>query len=120
MNKTKVTSRHFRLEWNCSIIELLEFFAAVSKVTIKACYFRANIGEIYLSVRGLENQSNLYGEMLTDFEVVEDVLHEWRKKIRILATLSRKPNPENNWHGQWIDLKTITLETQAENSKKSF
>lgn len=105
MCKQKETRRHFKLEWNCSTAELLEFFEAVKKVTSQAIYFRANFGEIYLSVKGAENESNIYGEMLTDFETVEDVLHEWRKKIRILRTLSRRPMPEKYWHGQWIDLR---------------
>lgn len=106
MTKPKEKTRHFKLEWNCTREELLEFFQAIKKVTTQATYCRARIGEIYLSVKGLENESNLYGEMLTNFDTAEDVLHEWRKKIRILKNLSSRPTPEKTWKVNWIDLHT--------------
>ena len=104
MTKQKEKRRYFKLEWNCSTAELIEFYEAVKKVTSQAICFRANFGEIYLCVKGVDNESNLYGEMLTDFETIEDVLHEWRKKIRLLRTLTRRPTPEKYWRGQWSNL----------------
>lgn len=108
MKKAKTTTRHFKLDWDCTLDELREFFRAVRRVTAKASYFRGGIGEIYLSVTGAESESDLYGVMLTSEDTAEDVLHEWRKKIRLLKTLSRKPQPEKRWRGAWIEIKPET------------
>lgn len=87
--KAKERTRHYRLDWNCTRRELHEFFAAVLQVATRGDYFHAQIGEIYLSVTGADDECNLYGESLTDERTVEDVLHEWRGKIRVLRTLAR-------------------------------
>jgi hypothetical protein len=104
-DKPKIKTRHFRLDMGVtSSAEQQKFFQAIKKVSIKAEYFRAQIGEIYLSIKGLENESNLYGEMLTDFQTVEDVLHEWRKNIEIVRQLDRRPQPEIRYVGRWLEI----------------
>lgn len=35
MSKLKEKIRHFKLDWNCTREELLDFFQAVAKVTIR-------------------------------------------------------------------------------------
>lgn len=106
-DKPKTRTRHFRLEWNCSPDELKEFFSLVRERSVRASYYRAQIGELYLSVTGAFNDSNLYGEMLSDHPTVEDLLHEWRHKIRLLKTLTGRPQPELRWRASWIDLHAL-------------
>ncbi len=109
MSKQKYKTRYFRLEWNCTCNEFYEFLQAVKKVSIKASYFRAQIGEIYLSVKGLSDESDLYGNRLFDVETIEDVLFNYRKQIRVLGTLVSKPKPELNYTSVWIDLGNLPL-----------
>lgn len=98
--KAKITSRHYKLCWDCSVDELKSFYRAVASVVVSGAIFRAGIGEFYLSVRGVDSSRE-------EIETIEDVLHKFRRQIRIERNLSGKPKPERRWRGIWIDLKKL-------------
>lgn len=104
--KAKITSRHYKLSWDCSIDELKSFYRAAADVIVSGAIFRAGIGELYLSVRGVDTSRE-------DIETIEDVLHKFRRQIRIEKTLSCKPKPERRWRGTWIDLEKLTAENHS-------
>ena len=105
--RPKISRRHFRLDWNCTHAELLEFFRRLKEMTIEAEYFRGQIGELYLSVKAELRESDLYGVPYFEMETVEDLLFDYRKKLPVLKTLVKKPLPERIWGGAWIDIHRI-------------
>ena len=104
----KISSRHYKLDWNnCTLEELKHFFRGLCGVIVSGDYFRPGIGELYLSVRGIETDRE-------EIKTVEDILHDFRRKIVIVKNLSRRPNPQKRWHGEWIDLKKLVEADRAD------
>jgi len=92
-----IETRHYLFEWNTA--ENLEAFLANLKNTSKEIKtFRGNIGEIYISVTGIFDGSDIL-----DIETTECIIHQYTKKgMKKLREYERKPSPQRFFSSDWI------------------
>lgn len=92
-----IETRHYLFEW--STPETLKSFLEDLKKTSKSIKtFRGNIGEIYISVKGVFDGSDVL-----NIETTEDILNNWRKKgMKRLREYERKPSPQRSFRGDWV------------------
>lgn len=94
-----IETRHFLFEWG-SADALRQFLDALKKTSKEIKIFRGNIGEIYISIKGIFDGSDVL-----NIETTEDILHDFRKKgMKRIREFSRKPSPQRSFRGDWISI----------------
>lgn len=92
-----IETRHYLFEWNTA--ENLKSFLTDLKKTSKSIKtFRGNIGEIYVSIKGIFDGSDVL-----NIGTTEDIIYgTYRKSMKILKEYDRKPSPQRYFKGDWV------------------
>ena len=99
MSASYIKTRHFLLEW--STAQALGVFIEHTKnVCSTFSIFRANFGEIYLSITGPYDPN-----CELDINTFDGVLDDHRQEITVLREFFRKPRPQNSFKGEWVKYK---------------
>ena len=94
-----IETRHYLFEWSTS--ETLKAFLDDLKKTSKSIKtFRGNIGEIYVSIKGIFDGSDVL-----NIETTEDIIYQYAKKgMKRLREYERKPSPQRSFRGDWVSV----------------
>ncbi len=92
-----IETRHYLFEWSTS--ETLKAFLDDLKKTSKSIKtFRGKVGEIYVSINGIFDGSDIL-----NIETTEDIIYgTYRKSMKILKEYDRKPSPQRYFKGDWV------------------
>lgn len=98
------SNRHYFIDWNCTWSEFQCFIGELFKVSVSVRYF-STVGHVYVSVKAYDRPN-------ATITTVEDVMHQWRKKIRVIKTLATQPRPQDRYYGEWCRIEKRSKVTQ--------
>lgn len=105
----EVKTRYFKIDDTFSLEEWKIFLQQLSKVIVSGEFFRVGFQYKYLTLRGIYTSRE-------NIEQIEDVFFRYRHKFCEKRELLHKPQPQQRWKGQWIDIKKL-LEAGSEAQK---